>query len=368
MGIKLKPKEIFKGLLIMGVSTLFTLLLLEGMFRVFPQLLPKDMQGPRFFTYDPDIIFRLKPTFETTETIADGATYDVKLIDLGFDQGFRDDGINGTVYAVAHGDSFTWCVGVNVSDCWVEQLEKSTGKDIVNLARSGDDAVAEMKTMESYGTILRPKLYIVQFFYNDFEGAYYITHQSQPRIRAFLRENSVLFNLANYIITKYQFLGRIDYESTSSSYMVSYNDSNFSFGFVPAFWPYPGVINSTSVSHGKVIAEDAYLEMKNISDRGGAKMLVILIPSKEQIYGGLIKDKVAGYDTINFDYYSNEMKSFCAKNSITFLDLAPAFKAEAAKGKQLYFGIDQHFNNAGYSLVAQQVYSYLQAKGWLNLQ
>jgi len=44
---------------------------------------------------------------------------------LGFkDIGFRDDGINGEPFAVVVGDSFTFGLGVNATDTWVEILEK----------------------------------------------------------------------------------------------------------------------------------------------------------------------------------------------------------------------------------------------------
>ena len=53
------------------------------------------------------------------------------------------------------------------------------------------------------------------------------------------------------------------------------------------------------------------------------------------------------------------MAEFARRSQIRFLDLAPSFQADAARGTELYYLGDTHWNQGGHVLAAQIVANYL---------
>ncbi|MCX7733562.1 MAG: hypothetical protein N2254_02160 [bacterium] len=61
----------------------------------------------------------------------------IKTVEVINGIGGRDDGINKEVFALALGDGYTFCDGLEIKDCWTEILEDMLGKDVLNLGVSG---------------------------------------------------------------------------------------------------------------------------------------------------------------------------------------------------------------------------------------
>ncbi len=77
--------------------------------------------------------------------------------------GLNDEKDFENVFAIAVGDSFTFCTGVKRDDCWVELLQKRLRKNIVNLGVFGYGTVQKFKMLQKFGIRLRPKIIFWQY-------------------------------------------------------------------------------------------------------------------------------------------------------------------------------------------------------------
>jgi len=142
IGTIVKILLIFWGLFL---STVF----IEFIGRFFPRVVPEFVNNRRgilrmmktgkdIFTYHPYLGIVCKPNIDVLLEGHPDYIYRIKTVSLGDGKvGFRDDGLQGEPFAVGLGDSFTFAVGVDMCDGWVELLEKYSKKDFLNLSGSG---------------------------------------------------------------------------------------------------------------------------------------------------------------------------------------------------------------------------------------
>ncbi|WP_343075031.1 alginate O-acetyltransferase AlgX-related protein [sulfur-oxidizing endosymbiont of Gigantopelta aegis] len=79
----------------------------------------------------------------------------------------------------------------------------------------------------------------------------------------------------------------------------------------------------------------------------GAQFALTIIPSKFRI-----KQHTYKSDTLQF---SDKWRLFSQQNDIPFIDLTKAFTTETAKGSQLFFERDIHFNKNSHKLAASEL-------------
>jgi hypothetical protein len=96
---------------------------------------------------------------------------------------------------------------------------------------------------------------------------------------------------------------------------------------------------------------DAVDRTRALAERDGSKFLVLLVPTKEEVYLPLL-DQQAPPGTAPFAAYFD-------KAGVPYLDFTPAFQAVAREGERLFFKVDGHPNAAGYRLMAKLVYERL---------
>ncbi len=168
---------------LVGLGLVMGLLVLEGLFRLMPGLLPPNLQlalkvrdtvaqRSQMFYHDPELGQVLKPDVDTTVDLVGEARYHVQTSDLGLGgPGFRDAQVQPPVYGVAIGDSFTYGLGVDEPETWVAQLQAQLGKEVVNLGQPGVGPVREAHIYQRYGRPLQPQVVLWMFFPNDLEDA-----------------------------------------------------------------------------------------------------------------------------------------------------------------------------------------------------
>jgi hypothetical protein len=100
---------------------------------------------------------------------------------------------------------------------------------------------------------------------------------------------------------------------------------------------------------------DALQHIQATASRNGTQTLVILQPSKEEVYlpllGGVPPDP------------SGPLREALTRVGIEYVDVIPVFRQHAAAGELLFFEVDGHPNAAGYALIAATVLSYLKEHG-----
>ena len=105
--------------------------------------------------------------------------------------------------------------------------------------------------------------------------------------------------------------------------------------------------------------------------KAGATYAMIIHPDQYQVETILRQrlDQKFGID-FEHDYDLNQpqniLKTYCEFHKIPCLDLLPAFKAGGDQGG-LYILHDSHYNKAGNSLAAEEIYAFLKRKKLLKI-
>jgi hypothetical protein len=133
-------------------------------------------------------------------------------------------------------------------------------------------------------------------------------------------------------------------------------------------------------SRGWKLARDTFLRMKEACAEEGARLTIMFIPSKDEVYWPLVEhslgknelerslDFISSYNHMPLragDISANRlaqnelMREFCADAGIPFLDLTPALEQAAASGRAVYFADDAHWNAAGHQIAAEELAKFL---------
>lgn len=110
--------------------------------------------------------------------------------------------------------------------------------------------------------------------------------------------------------------------------------------------------------------------MKDYANQARSKLYVVFIPFDLQT-SKITYERTTrkyGQDPSEFDIEKPNWKlaSLCKKLEIAYLDLLPAVRGEASKGKKLYFHRDGHWNDKGHSIAAREIYKDLKKRGWFE--
>lgn len=357
----------------------------EIILRTFPMLLPAPIraapkaslldifQRDPLRIADPELVFRFRPGVVITEANEVGEMVEFRTVSLGFsDAGFRDDGLNEEkeFRAVVLGDSFAEGAWVNLDDGWVELLEQQSGADFVNLGVGTYGTVQERIILERYGLELEPDLVILAFFSgNDFgnDGCYEsaVNQRIDERLKAFLSRYFYSYEMLKYI------LGR---SGTNNPHLPELNESSGgglayrNEGLELVF--HIEHLNSMErddpppwIARGAELTPENILRIQEICDQKGIEFVVVICPSKEQVYWDIVKTLLAEPERYDPDWPNSSIESLGMENDIHVLDLTPVFRAHS--GNQIYFTEDTHWNIEGNRLAAEATYNYMVENGLL---
>ena len=118
----------------------------------------------------------------------------------------------------------------------------------------------------------------------------------------------------------------------------------------------PGtLVNNTKAAraghHGFQLVVDAIQRIHSLAKENGATALVILQPSKEEVYLPLLGEPLPDPGA--------PLRAALAERGIPYLALLDEFRRRAEKGEVLFFETDGHPNARGYALIAELVISHL---------
>lgn len=277
-----------------------------------------------------------------------------RTVDLGYGVGFVDDGINGSVYAVAIGDSFTEGVGVPLEEKWTELLEGNLGKDVVNMGVGSFSATQAVRQFEKFGSGLNPEVVIYQFNPTDFSEDVTFHQWIEAGSPGYYREFGVGDNLslgprkwANENLWSYRLLKLL--VKRDSNLFLFQNES------LSIMLNKRADLSTQNYRDGFEIAKPSILNLKDKAESVGAELVIIIIPLREQLYIEL-EPEAAEEKTF---WTNSAMMEFCEENKIKCHDTTQEFKEFS--GEQIYFTYDGHFNEKGYSLLAGFVQNYLES-------
>ncbi len=278
-----------------------------------------------------------------------------RTVDLGYGVGFVDDGINGSVYAVAIGDSFTEGVGVPLEEKWVEVLERNMGRDVVNMGVISFSATQAVRQFDKFGAGLGTEVVIYQFNPTDFSEDVTFHQWIEAGSPGYYREFGVGQNMllgprkwANENLWSYRLL----------KLLVNRDPSLFLFQneTLKIMLNKKADLSTENYRKGFEIAKLSILSLKERAEHVGAELIIVIIPLREQLYMELEPEA-----TEEKTFWPNRaLMDFCEENKIKCHDTTQEFKKFS--GEQIYFTYDGHFNKKGYALLAEFVQSYLESE------
>ena len=392
MNVKFRNGLVNMGLVVMSVVVI--LIISEVCLGLF---LPQPRYGwPQgLFMNDDELDFELTPNFTG---IFEGTEFKSHT-DIN-SKGLRDvehtyKKSNGVFRILGLGDSFTFGLGVEFNESCLSVLEKrlnagnkSKNYEIIKAGVPGYGTDNELAYLKTKGIKYDPNLIIMLYYLNDIYNNVGVSDRTtmngylvmakwnnqemnpQQKILAYLRIHSHSYNLfmraqSNSRLHKYvhsfgKTIGMASNSYRNASNINIYNISESEWDFAQSIiWLYYNNYPS-SFDDGYNLTKKLLKNVGTISSEHDAETLIVIIPSKEQVYPNYWNKAVKQWD-INPDDYnlskpSDILLEFGKENGIIVLDLLPEFRKHAEKGEQLYFHNNDHWNSNGHKLAAELVY------------
>lgn len=248
------------------------------------------------------------------------------------------------------GDSFTQGAQVNYDEMFSSILYRDfPDKVIVNAGMSGAGLYESLNYLRDQGAILHPKRIILQIgAFNDF----YNIREREAGWSEYLMEYSDLYRYIQYNLIDNPMLplGRwtepfFDNIEENSKYNIFYKES------------------SREKEADKVAFSDVLAKFKKEADKINAELVVMLIPSKEQISDEMLNEVCNRFDIskeeLDMTVTNKITRETCNRLGISLIDLYDCFRQSE---KFPFFMRDEHLNPDGHKLIASAVKSAFDAE------
>jgi lysophospholipase L1-like esterase len=319
----------------------------------------------------------------------------------------------------ALGDSFTDAMTLPAELAWPARLSASLGVPVRNYGTAGFGPGQERRVLEEYVLGSRPRVVIVAFFAgNDLQDAERFAHFQQdgsfrPSFAHGWEFKKVVARFDNLFVVSFArgvasllqhpAPGR-EQPSEADGYSgddpkapgvsrpsfdrglftVPVSGRTLRFAFLPAY------LNTLRFSRGELeawpgwaLTREAYRQMDRDVRAAGARLVVMFIPHKAQVFLPLLRASLPpaelgraleaalrqpdrpldlGAMLDNRLALNGLLRDFCAQEGIEFLDLTDALQARVALGQNVYFPDDSHWNAAGHETASEALAARLQAR------
>jgi hypothetical protein len=376
----------FKGICIniglMLASIVFVLVATEVLLRFFFPFCSETRQvqfAHEYYIYDADLGYDIKENVPEILFIGAGFKQKKWSNELGcFDYLYRGE----KDYVLLTGDSFAWGYAPFEETCG-RLIEKYLGYRVLKCGVPGYGTMQERikagKIMEKVG--VPPKLIIVGYYvgndsFNDFCEYSRKNHQEGLRLDWYKkmsdlnkgspdRRNPIFLKVKNYLS-----MNSVLYIFISQNRYVRAIGEKFGLckEITPEYMFY-SIKKFPFLSQAWEINADNLRGMKELAAKAGARLLVVLIPAKMQVYDFL---KLHGdYD---WTYPNNRLRGFFARERIEYLDLLPLLRKYANEkpgifgpSADLYWEHDGHWNKNGNALAAILISEYIISHKFLDV-
>lgn len=358
-------RTILLNLALLGGSVLLALGLAEGMLRVFPGLMPeearlkmhwRELVSEKVSTIEDSYLGFLYPPDFRHELGRD----DVRFSFTTDEKGFRNRGPwPSSADIVVVGDSWTFGYGVEDQEAWVIQVDRRLpGTSVVNLGLIGAAPQQYARIYEIFGRPLRPKLLIYGLFPgNDL----YDARQFENWLDAESPGNYDVWRFfrgevpaARSLLSRSYLLQSL--QSLLKGFRTPFSGETIDFDDGGRLRLAPGVLAASAETATPDHPDfqqvmDSVERARNLAVEDGAEFLVLLYPTKEEVYLPLLDKPTPAL----IPPFVDELK----RRGISFLDLTGPFQERARAGERLYFEVDGHANLAGSRAIADALVEHL---------
>lgn len=284
------------------------------------------------------------------------------------------------------GDSFVWGYGVEQDSRFTEHLREllGDGTEIINAGVSGYGTDQELLYYKAEGSRYSPDLVILAF------GTFDAKHDNvqavaytYPKPYFSIEEKSLQLHNVPVPERAYEWNERLDIEKryreearkniSRSKRIRKFLRRHFkTYGFIsdgikavrssvrdrlksdPRLLDYILKKKSSKKKDALlVLTEEIIMELDRQVESDNAKFIVLMVPYRSHL------KKLP--DTI---YY--KMLKFCDERGIFCIDPYSRFFENYKNGKELYFKHDEHWNETGHRLIAEEIYDYLSRNGLIQ--
>lgn len=355
-------RPIVHATLLLCLSVAVTLALAEGLLRLYPSLMPEDVQLALLRStevFDVDTVaddylgFHYPSAREVTNKSRD---FDVRF--TTDEHGFRNDPQwPAQADIVIVGDSLSFGFGVNQEHAWPRIIARELRPArVINLSLPGMGPPQYVRLYEKYGAPLRPKLLLFCIFSgNDVRD----TRRFQKWQAAGAPGNYATWNLTDadaeipLMEKSYLFLSlrssvrNLRARSRSQTLTLPRGGR---LQLVPEHYRADVRLIARADPGFTGIAE-AVAKAKGLADRTGTQLLVVIFPTKEEVYQALQGRR--------YPHLDKPIRDSLKGRNLEILDLMGPLRSAARHGPQLYFEVDGHPNELGNHIIAERVLVYI---------
>lgn len=291
--------------------------------------------------------------------------------------GFRTDPVDFFVDAVVVGDSFGLCF-TDRADCWVDQLAAQSNLGIVNLSQPVTGSTSHYRILRDFGQPLEPPLVIWQFFGNDFFDDYGLAlfNDNVQAVDAdpppplpdesmsdWLRQRSVSFAVLESLATQRCTGGADSDPLFYKPYSVRYGaQDEHLLRFGGAYELQALDMGQAANQIGYELSREAFTEAQELVATWEGELVVVLIPTREEIYAHLTEDQLGAEQIAQLASARQAMLSLCDDLALQCYDAYDAFVERAQAGEALYFTDDMHLNPHGNAVLATALADWLNTR------
>jgi len=252
------------------------------------------------------------------------------------------------------GDSFTFGIGVNDSETYPSYLEEilnADGRQSFRVLNAGAMAIGIKQYVEYYKANrqkLKSDIVVVQFNIYDLHtlrDKSLVNKGEYDKLKDFGNRDGLQLFLSAFVLEGpfYQFL-------ISTPAFPSFEKSGHDeLAKVPLDNKF--LLDESSYGQVELLWKKYYenlLELRDLVESNGSRMLVVIVPERDQIY-----------DYVNGP--SAAVVPFCKENNIDCLDMTPIFRDSFVKNSTaLYLDPwDVHCTKEGNFIIAREIYKYI---------
>jgi hypothetical protein len=366
-----KRKKFFQNILLLIFTIIATWMFIEIMLIFF---FPQNLNITQL---DADKVFELKPGISSILERQEFTTH-VKINSHGFrDNEFEFKKPKDTTRIAFVGDSFVFGYGVELNETMVKILENKLNSgsnenyEVLNFGISAYGTEQEYLLIKDDVLRYSPDIILLAFSLNDIkenvkfnlfgmENNTLVRNPPQKitpilKLRNYVSWHSHLYSLIYFSVIDNQKLRNLLIKikllnppskdpSTDFNSLIYLNLENQDFDYA---------VNKTLLLLNKI---------NNVATQNKAKLIVFMIPSKEQVDSNKMKDfirnKNLDIDKLNITKVQKILKPSLWKNSIRIIEPLNKFRKHNTNNT-FYYDIDGHWINKGQELAADITYEYL---------
>jgi hypothetical protein len=324
------------------------------------------------FNWDTDYQRVLQPGLHNFKLHTGQDTIHIDSISLwGSRVGLRSRPPQWPMQVAVFGDSFSMCF-VEFKDCWVERLHSDYGWSVMNLGETSTGTRAHLQMLKTFGIPLQPQIVVWQWYGNDFNDDYglgllrgeYAPMDQAPQLTpgpdfGWLAQYSAVYATIRDWLWRATHepphaWGRfVDILGTKMRVGDDYNLYGFDLSRPSNAYGYQQTVEALDEA-ASLIRDDLH-----------AELVIVLIPTKEEVYASYLTDVLSQVYLDNLSEGRQRMLALCATRGWRCLDATDALRAAADSGELLYHWYDLHINPRGNAIVAKLVGDYLLQEGLL---